>query len=66
MNDSNQPFACNKHSEPCLNMVFAMLGNPPSTLITNDDKTMAKAIANVLPNATHILCMWHILQKALD
>ena len=43
-----------------------MLGNSPSTIITNDDKAMAKAIANVLPNATHILCMWHILQKALD
>ena len=39
----------------------AMLGNPPPTIITNDDKAMAKAIANVLPNATHRLCMWHIL-----
>ena len=35
----------------------AMLGNPPSTIITNDDKAMAKAIANVLHNATHRLCM---------
>ncbi|XP_065618500.1 protein FAR1-RELATED SEQUENCE 5-like [Quercus suber] len=36
----------------------AMLGNPPSTIITDDDKAMAKAIANVLPNATHRL--WRI------
>ena len=41
----------------------AMPGNPPSTIITNDDKTIAKAIADVLPNATHRLCMWHLLQK---
>ena len=41
----------------------AKLGNPPSTIITDGDKAMAKAIANVLPNATHRLCMWHILQK---
>ncbi|KAL4621485.1 hypothetical protein ACB092_06G231400 [Castanea dentata] len=41
----------------------AMPGNPPSTIITDDDKAMAKAIADVLPNATHRLCMWHLLQK---
>ena len=41
----------------------AMPGNPPSTIITDDDKAMAKAIVDVLPNATHRLCMWHLLQK---
>ena len=25
LNDSNQPFACNRHLEPCLNMVFDRL-----------------------------------------
>ena len=40
----------------------AMLGNP-STIIINNDKVMAKAIVDVLPNATHRLCMWHLLQK---
>ena len=44
----------------------AMLKNPPSTIITDDDKAMTKTIANVLPNATHRLCMWHILQKFPD
>ncbi|KAG2690939.1 hypothetical protein I3760_09G214000 [Carya illinoinensis] len=41
----------------------AMLGKSPSTIITDDDKSMAKAIAEVLPNTTHRLCLWHILQK---
>ena len=41
----------------------AMLGNPPSTIITDVDKAMAKASADVLPNATHRLYIWHLLQK---
>ncbi|KAG7995686.1 hypothetical protein I3843_01G122200 [Carya illinoinensis] len=41
----------------------AMLGRAPSTIITDDDKAMAKAIAVVLPNTNHRLCLWHILQK---
>ncbi|XP_035545925.1 protein FAR1-RELATED SEQUENCE 5-like [Juglans regia] len=40
-----------------------MLGRAPSTIITDDDKAMAKAIAEVLPNTTHRLCLWHILHK---
>ncbi|KAK0586037.1 hypothetical protein LWI29_038466 [Acer saccharum] len=40
-----------------------MLGRAPSTIITDDDKAMAKAIIDVLPNTTHRLCLWHILQK---
>ncbi|KAG6734805.1 hypothetical protein I3842_01G288500, partial [Carya illinoinensis] len=41
----------------------AMFGRAPSTIITDDDKAMAKAIGVVLPNTTHRLCLWHILQK---
>lgn len=41
----------------------AMLGRAPSTIITDDDKAMSKAIAEILPNTTHRLCLWHILQK---
>ncbi|XP_042972844.1 protein FAR1-RELATED SEQUENCE 5-like [Carya illinoinensis] len=41
----------------------AMLGRAPTIIITDDDKAMAKAIAKVLPNITHELCLWHILQK---
>ncbi|KAF5455527.1 hypothetical protein F2P56_025092 [Juglans regia] len=40
-----------------------MLGKAPQTIITDDDKAMAKAIVEVLPNTTHRLCLWHILQK---
>jgi len=41
----------------------AMLGHALYTIITYDDKAMGKAIAEVLPNTTHRLCLWHILQK---
>ncbi|KAG7979664.1 hypothetical protein I3843_05G142800 [Carya illinoinensis] len=41
----------------------AMLGRTPSTIIIDDDKSMAKAITEVLPNTTHKLCLWHLLQK---
>lgn len=41
----------------------AMGRRAPSVIITDDDKAMAKAIAQGLPNTTHRLCMWHILQK---
>ncbi|KAG6628924.1 hypothetical protein CIPAW_14G046800 [Carya illinoinensis] len=41
----------------------AMLGKASATIITDDDKAMAKAIAEVLPNTTHRLCLWHILQR---
>ena len=40
-----------------------MLGHAPFKIITDDDKAMGKAIAEVLPNTTHRLCLWHILQK---
>ncbi|XP_042972696.1 protein FAR1-RELATED SEQUENCE 5-like [Carya illinoinensis] len=41
----------------------AMLGRTPTTIITDDDKAMAMAIAEELPNTTHKLCLLHILQK---
>ncbi|KAF5469479.1 hypothetical protein F2P56_013547 [Juglans regia] len=41
----------------------AILGRTPSTIITDDDKAMTKAIVEVLPNTNHRLCLWHILQK---
>jgi ribosomal protein L11 methylase PrmA len=40
-----------------------MLGRAPSTIIIDNDKAMGKAIAEVLPNTTHRLCLGHILQK---
>lgn len=46
-----------------LTWVEAMCRHTPSVIITDDDKAMAKAIAQVLPHTTHRLCMCHILQK---
>lgn len=43
-----------------------MLGCAPSTIITDDNKVMAKVIVEVLSNTTHQLCLWHILQKFLE
>ncbi|XP_074353414.1 protein FAR1-RELATED SEQUENCE 5-like [Apium graveolens] len=40
------------------------VGNkPPMTITTDQDQAMASAIADVLPNPTHLLCSWHISQK---
>ncbi|KAG7990901.1 hypothetical protein I3843_02G047900 [Carya illinoinensis] len=44
----------------------AMLERTPLTIIIDDDKAMAKTIAVVLPNTTHRLCLWHILQNFLE
>ncbi|KAG7963945.1 hypothetical protein I3843_09G143900 [Carya illinoinensis] len=44
----------------------AMLGRVPSTIITDDDKAIAKAITEVLPDTTHKLCVWHLLQKVRE
>ncbi|KAL7116770.1 hypothetical protein ACP275_03G026100 [Erythranthe tilingii] len=41
----------------------AMFGRAPSVVITDEDKSMRAAIAEVLPSTSHRLCMWHILQK---
>ncbi|KAG6644800.1 hypothetical protein CIPAW_08G077800 [Carya illinoinensis] len=43
--------------------LLAMIGRTPSTIIIDDDKAMAKTISELLPNTTHRLCLWHILQK---
>jgi hypothetical protein len=39
----------------------AMLGCAPSTIITDNDKVMGKAILEVRPNTTYRLYLWHIL-----
>ena len=44
----------------------AMLDRVSITIITDDDKVIAKTIAQVLPNTTHRLCMWDNLQKLLE
>jgi len=48
------------------NMVEAMLGCAPSTIITDNDKAKGKAIIEVRPNTNYRLYLWHILQKVSE
>ncbi|WVZ82154.1 hypothetical protein U9M48_029449 [Paspalum notatum var. saurae] len=41
-----------------------MSGKHPSTIFTDQDAAMAGAIAYVLPNTSHRLCIWHIYVNA--
>lgn len=41
----------------------AMGGQPPTSIITDQDKAMGLAIRRVFPNARHRYCLWHILKK---
>ncbi|XP_020148788.1 protein FAR-RED IMPAIRED RESPONSE 1-like [Aegilops tauschii subsp. strangulata] len=40
-----------------------MGGVAPGVIITNECGSMRKAIAALLPNTKHRLCMWHIMRK---
>jgi len=42
----------------------AMSGKHPSTIFTDQDATMAGAIAYVFRNTSHRLCLWHIYLNA--
>jgi zinc finger SWIM domain-containing protein 3 len=44
--------------------LIAMSGKHPSTIFTDQDAAMAGAIAYVLPNTSHRLCLWHIYLNA--
>ncbi|KAH9716663.1 protein FAR1-RELATED SEQUENCE [Citrus sinensis] len=40
-----------------------MSNSPPIGIITDQDKAMQKAIANVFPTTRHRWCLWHIMKK---
>ncbi|XP_028803394.1 protein FAR1-RELATED SEQUENCE 5-like [Neltuma alba] len=42
----------------------AMCGKKPTTIFTDQDPAMAKAIAKVFPESYHRLCAWHLSQNA--
>jgi zinc finger SWIM domain-containing protein 3 len=44
--------------------LIAMSSKHPSTIFTDQDAAMAAAIAFVLPNTSHRLCLWHIYLNA--
>jgi hypothetical protein len=41
----------------------AMGRKAPTLIVTDEDASMRAAIAIVLPNTIHRLCMWHIMKK---
>ncbi|XP_028121982.1 protein FAR1-RELATED SEQUENCE 5-like [Camellia sinensis] len=43
----------------------AMSKKAPKTLFTDQDAAMAKAIPIVMPDTSHRLCTWHLMQNAL-
>ncbi|XP_057739811.1 protein FAR1-RELATED SEQUENCE 5-like [Arachis stenosperma] len=42
------------------NLMEIMCGKKPAVVVTDDDKTMIKAVFEVLPSVTHHLCAWHV------
>ena len=46
--------------------LHAMEGKTPILVVTDGDKAMSGAIEQVLPNATHRLCRWHLTRNALS
>ncbi|XP_021763971.1 protein FAR1-RELATED SEQUENCE 5-like [Chenopodium quinoa] len=43
----------------------AMEDKTPTSIFTDQDKAMANAIEQVLPNTRHRLCIWHLEQNAI-
>ncbi|XP_065852844.1 protein FAR1-RELATED SEQUENCE 1 isoform X2 [Euphorbia lathyris] len=41
----------------------AMGGHAPRVILTDQDKCLKEAIAEVFPNSHHCFCLWHILSK---
>ncbi|XP_028102507.1 protein FAR1-RELATED SEQUENCE 5-like [Camellia sinensis] len=46
-------------------LLEAMSSKAPKTIFTDQDAAMAKAIPIIMPNTTHRLCTWHLMQNAL-
>jgi hypothetical protein len=46
------------------NLVEAMEGKHPVSVITDGDLAMKNAIRRVFPNAHHRLCVWHLIRNA--
>ncbi|GAV81099.1 FAR1 domain-containing protein/SWIM domain-containing protein/MULE domain-containing protein, partial [Cephalotus follicularis] len=41
----------------------AMGGHAPKVILTDQDKSLKEAIAEVFPDSRHCFCLWHILSK---
>ncbi|KAF4403057.1 hypothetical protein G4B88_010509 [Cannabis sativa] len=42
-----------------------MDGKMPLTVLTDNCKSMDKALSNVMPDVVHRICSWHILKNAM-
>ncbi|KAL4343821.1 protein FAR1-RELATED SEQUENCE 5-like [Arachis ipaensis] len=50
-----------------LNMFMEIMGNKqPIAVVTDGDLAMREAIKEVLPNAAHRLCAWHLYRNACE
>jgi hypothetical protein len=57
-------FLANEKIECLFNTFLKAIGGVPSHLIiTDEDASMKTAITKILPNTTHRLCMWHIMDS---
>ncbi|XP_010260560.1 PREDICTED: protein FAR-RED IMPAIRED RESPONSE 1 isoform X2 [Nelumbo nucifera] len=41
----------------------SMGGRAPNVIVTDQDKALKAAIAEIFPNTRHCFCLWHILRK---
>ena len=39
--------------------------NKPKTVFTDQDKAMARALSEILPDTKHCLCTWHLKQNGI-
>lgn len=46
-----------------LNKLFSFLGANPKIICSDSCPTLGKVIAELLPQATHLLCGWHVAQN---
>ena len=44
--------------------LIAMMNKKPISVVTDEDKSMCKAIKKVLPDVCHRLCSWHLQRNA--
>ncbi|KAL2990295.1 hypothetical protein AAZX31_11G191000 [Glycine max] len=47
-------------------LLVAMKGKAPCSIITDGDLAMRNAITRVMPGVSHRLCAWHLLRNALS
>nr|XP_027098813.1 protein FAR1-RELATED SEQUENCE 5-like [Coffea arabica] len=57
-------YKINKYRKPLVVLAGAMKGRKPVAVMTDGDSAMRRAIKNILPDACHRLCSWHLHRNA--